>query len=327
MNKVDRPLVLYGAGKLGQLAKEILDELGIAVSAIVDQNGFFKLKDILPEAKASNLIAVCVTTEPYGKLKDMLQKNGWKNIVSIYDVFNWYPECGITNGWNIENSKENTANISSVSLRWDDGWSWYQYLAFITLRIAGVETEMFKWAPILPESQSLIVGRIFNGVEDCTLEGIRDRKKVTVFSQPQEFVKVHLEGEELPSLRLSIGHLRIYRPILKVACYHNEDGLYKIEKFLMDNLERYKFYFRLHAFQGQAAYMYCIPEEKMKVLTMEQRIKKLLEDTFEENKEKGLCAGFSSIAIMEVYKEDQFNSLATSSTDWAEELEKQERKY
>jgi hypothetical protein len=259
-------LVLYGAGKLGQLAAEVMEELKIPVAAIVDQNGFFRLKDILPEAKANNLIAVCVTTEPYGKLKEMLARDGWKNIVSVYDVFNWYPECGITNGWKIGKYtiSEIGEKIHQIVINWNDGWSYGHYSIFCAWRYENEELPAIKWAPILPESQTLIAGRIFNGVEDCTLAGIRARKILTIFSQPQEFVKVHLEGEELPSLELSLEYFQDYRPILKVACYHNEDGLWKIEKLLMDNLERYKFYFRLHAYSGQGAYTYAIPEEKCK---------------------------------------------------------------
>jgi hypothetical protein len=262
--KVDRPLVLYGAGKLGQLAAEVMAELKIPVAAIVDQNGFFKLKDILPEAKANNLIAVCVTTEPYGKLKEMLEKDGWKNIVSIYDIFNWYPECGITNGWKFSGDVSKISKeLHQVALAWDDGCSHDHYSQFVFWRCENHEWLVFKWTPILPEIKTVIAGRLFCGPEDCTLAAIRERKILTIFSRPQEVVKVHLEGEELPSLELSLERFQDYRPILKVACYHNEDGLYKIEKLLMDNLERYKFYFRLHSFQGQAAYMYAVPEEKI----------------------------------------------------------------
>jgi hypothetical protein len=259
--KVDKPLFLYGAGKLGQLAVEVMNELAIMISGIVDKNGLIKSKDILPEVKKKSLIAVCCTTEPYWKIEDDLNEAGWADIVSIYDIFNAYPECGITNGWTGEYNEQIV--LRRIALGWDDGWSYEHYFQFLCWRCFRDELFALKWAPII--SDSAIVGgrKIISVTKNSSLAAIRERRRVVQFGH-MPFYDIHLEGMELTSIQQSIVAFQNHRPILKVACYHNEDGLWKIEKFLMDNLQRYKFYFRLHAYQGQAAYIYCIPEEKVK---------------------------------------------------------------
>jgi hypothetical protein len=263
--KVDKPLFLYGAGKLGQLAVEVMNELAIMTSCMVDKNGLIKSEDILPEVKKRSLIAVCCTTEPYWKIAESLRSDGWNDIVSVYDIFNAYPECGITNGWKVDYNILNVKNeFHEITVQWDDGWSYNHYLYFTAWRCRSQEFPILKWAPVIPDYAVVGGIKILAGVENYILAAIRERRKISVFNYPLPFVNIHMEGMELPFIQREIPFFQQYRPILKVACYHNEDGLWKIEKFLMDNLVKYKFYFRLHAFQAQAAYMYCVPEEKVK---------------------------------------------------------------
>jgi hypothetical protein len=259
--KVDKPLFLYGAGKLGQLAAEVMNELKIPVTLVLDKNGIFKVSDILPIVKKESLIAVCCTTEPYSSIESDLKAAGWTDIVSVYDIFNAYSECEIFNGWKVNSGYPKA--MSDVNSKWEDGWSWQHYLFFHSYRQYGAELDTCKWAPIIPD-RAIVGGHdITNFVKDSSLAAIRERRCIPTFGR-LPFYNIHCEGMELPAIQQNITNFQYYRPILKVACYHNEDGLWKIEKFLMDNLEKYKFYFRLHAFQGQAAYIYCLPEEKVK---------------------------------------------------------------
>lgn len=77
------------------------------------------------------------------------------------------------------------------------------------------------------------------------------------------FIKIHAEGMEYDILKGSINTLIKHRPIIVITTYHSEDGVYKIPKLLMKNLNRYKFYFRLHGYCGTQSVIYCIPEERM----------------------------------------------------------------
>jgi hypothetical protein len=257
---VNKPLFLYGAGKLGQLAAEVMDELAIMVSTIVDKNGLIKSEDILPEVKKKSLIAVCCTTEPYWKIEDDLKDAGWQDIISVYDIFNAYPECEITNGWTAKGYPKAIFNVQDT---WDDGWSWFHYFLFVMYRQFRTESPALKWAPIIPDYAVVGGRKIISVTKNSSLAAIRERQRKVEFGN-SSFYDIHLEGMELPSIQQSIVAFQSHRPILKVACYHNEDGLWKIEKFLMDNLQKYKFYFRLHSYQGQAAYTYCVPEEKVR---------------------------------------------------------------
>lgn len=76
------------------------------------------------------------------------------------------------------------------------------------------------------------------------------------------FVKFHLEGGELGAFEGSMETLKKHRPLLAATVYHNRDGLWKTPRFLMRNLENYRFYFRVHSWCGTGAVVYGVPNEK-----------------------------------------------------------------
>jgi FkbM family methyltransferase len=77
------------------------------------------------------------------------------------------------------------------------------------------------------------------------------------------FIKLHLEGHELPALKGAIRTLIEKRPIVAATVYHNADGVWKTPMWLMDNLPKYKFLFRLHGWCGTGAVVYAIPKERV----------------------------------------------------------------
>lgn len=72
-------------------------------------------------------------------------------------------------------------------------------------------------------------------------------------------IKLHIEGNELNALQGSIQTIKRCNPIIMVLADHNEDGLFKIPKFLY-NLPNYKLYFNLHDYVGNSAVFYAIPK-------------------------------------------------------------------
>lgn len=70
-------------------------------------------------------------------------------------------------------------------------------------------------------------------------------------------IKLHVEGNELNSLLGAMETIKKYRPIIMVLADHNQDGLFKIAKFLY-NLPNYKLYFNLHDYVGNSAIFYAI---------------------------------------------------------------------
>ncbi|MCC0627632.1 MULTISPECIES: FkbM family methyltransferase [unclassified Clostridioides] len=78
------------------------------------------------------------------------------------------------------------------------------------------------------------------------------------------FIKVHVEGMELDVLKGSMEIICKMRPILVITTYHNSDGVYKIPDLLINNLNDYSFYFRLHGYCGTQSVLYAIPNERKK---------------------------------------------------------------
>lgn len=244
MRKVDKPLILYGKGKLGKLAAEIFDKLGISYG-VMDRSCSCGGCD-----KA--LVAVCVGTESFYSITKYLQRLGWRDIVPVWDIVEAYPEIGIHNGWSVgEFTEEDKKNTTYVVSKLDDIASRFHYWSFIEWRkLRDIEVCSPLSIPPLPS----------------TLADIEKRRRVMLWSDRRmPFVSIHAEGKELETLEKNILVFQKRRPKIDVTCYHSRDGLWKIEKFLMDNLCDYDFSFRLHAYMGLGAIMYCIPKERSEV--------------------------------------------------------------
>lgn len=78
------------------------------------------------------------------------------------------------------------------------------------------------------------------------------------------FIKLHLEGGELNTLREAKKTIQKYRPIIVVTIYHNSDGVWKTPLFIMNNAQNYRFYIRLHSWGGTGAVFYAVPKERYK---------------------------------------------------------------
>lgn len=75
-------------------------------------------------------------------------------------------------------------------------------------------------------------------------------------------IKLHLEGMELAVLKGALCTLQNCRPIIAATVYHNTQGLWVIQDWLMHQLDNYQFYMRLHSWCGTGAVVYCIPTER-----------------------------------------------------------------
>ncbi|WP_227816942.1 FkbM family methyltransferase [Nitrogeniibacter aestuarii] len=78
------------------------------------------------------------------------------------------------------------------------------------------------------------------------------------------FIKLHLEGHELPALKGAVDTLHRCRPVLALTTYHNRDGLWRTPAWLMDTLPDYRFFMRMHGWCGTGAVVYGIPAERMR---------------------------------------------------------------
>ncbi|HZT24682.1 MAG TPA: FkbM family methyltransferase [Pseudolabrys sp.] len=76
------------------------------------------------------------------------------------------------------------------------------------------------------------------------------------------FLKLHLEGAELATLKGGRRTLLTGRPIVAATVYHNDDGMWRTPLWLMETLPEYRFLFRMHSWCGTGAVVYAIPNER-----------------------------------------------------------------
>lgn len=252
IQRVTRPLLLYGKGELGNLAGEIFSKLFIPYN-FIDQD----TQELVVHSEEV-LIAVCVATEEFRVLRHGISaKFGYdpEKIVPVWDIIEAYPEVGLHNGYSLR-GKDVLANLRDqylwVNERLNDKTSRTHYKAQYFWRRDRTESIHFK-----PTSKKEFIdvkygSRLIDVVLRWNGDGIR-----RVF----EWTIVHAEGMELPlTFNILSGIQRERRPLV-VACYHSVDGFYRIPHLLMTSLHHYLFFYRQHAHQGQAAYLYCIPLE------------------------------------------------------------------
>jgi len=144
--KVDKPLILYGAGDLGKMAKEFFERLGIPFLYVVDASpqryidsivwkdiDILKPADVPSKHRKECLLAICIVTAPYMEICSPLREQGWQDIVPFYDIAEAYTDrIPLPNGWfsgNLES--EDIQGLEYVLSRWDDDISRAHHLQFI----------------------------------------------------------------------------------------------------------------------------------------------------------------------------------------------------
>lgn len=268
-------LAIYGYGKLGHLVEEVLKANQITIDGIFDKT----LNTPLPENPSEYILINCVSAEPTAKTIKERTDEGWVNIHPAWDAIQNLE--GITNGWKIDFNEYKGHDVEMT--RWvgthlSDGCSWWHYTAFLNWHETRTEVCPMPWAEINCENRWLIpeilsalkkkISRTFAwGIkeEGSTLADIKNRRYVFDYTKIDpcfwRYAMLHCEGLELESLRVNMKVFVKHRPIIGVTCYHNVEGAWQIEKMLMDSLNDYNFHFRLHAYMGTSAIMYCIPKE------------------------------------------------------------------
>jgi FkbM family methyltransferase len=160
--KVDKPLILYGAGDLGKMAKEYFKRLGIPFLYVVDASpqryidsvvwkgiDIIKPADVPPKHRKECLLVICIVNVPYSEICKPLKKQGWLDIVPFYDITEAYTDkIPLTNGWFAEEfSEEDIHEIEYVLSCWKDDISRAHHLQFIAWHKLRKEI-MFDNAPV-----------------------------------------------------------------------------------------------------------------------------------------------------------------------------------
>lgn len=177
----DKPLVLYGGGDLGRLARDHLRTVGLDFGMVVDRDAARLRSDPLwtgsrvlapsevPQAvKRSSLLLVCVSTAPFAPLRTGLAADGWADIVPFYDFAESQRHLHpLSNGWFAGGlTPDDLARSEAVLDGWDDDPSRAHHLQFLAWRLAREEWT-FAGAPVTRDDRFFIPEVV------ARLEGVR----------------------------------------------------------------------------------------------------------------------------------------------------------
>ncbi|MCB2082263.1 MAG: FkbM family methyltransferase [Rickettsiales bacterium] len=97
------------------------------------------------------------------------------------------------------------------------------------------------------------------------VEGGKERVQTTTLDalgrkyEAIRYIKLHVEGAELPALKGGVDCITRHRPIVVANCAHTREGLWEIARFLMQHTEGYQYYFRAYANYGEGLSFYAVP--------------------------------------------------------------------
>ena len=158
----DLPLALYGAGNLGQLARDFLQTVGQDFCFVIDRNArqiaedpywsgvrLLHPHDVTATTKRNLRLAVSLVTSPYVPLERSLLELGFDDVVPFYDLAESFRAVHpLSNGWFAKPltaiDQEKTAEVLTL---WDDDVSRAHHLQFLAWRRLREEWD-FEAAPV-----------------------------------------------------------------------------------------------------------------------------------------------------------------------------------
>jgi FkbM family methyltransferase len=180
IRRIDKPLVLYGAGSMGSLARDYLDHIGQSFNYVVDANAthwrHHPTWDGVPVLfpgevpagdRQSSLLAVCISTVSYAPVLQELLRQGWQDVVPFYDLAEAYRGTHpLSNGWFAGRlTGVDQSSMTQVLTQWDDSLSRAHHLQFAAWRVLRQEWT-FTGAPItlgdryfIPQVRQVLTGR------------------------------------------------------------------------------------------------------------------------------------------------------------------------
>jgi FkbM family methyltransferase len=171
--RADAPLALYGAGNLGQLARDFLKAVGQDLVTAIDRNAhqlacepgwagvpLFQPDEVTETAKCGTRLAVSVVTTPYVPLERSLTELGFTDIVPFFDLAESFRHVHpLSNGWFARPlTPDDEEKTSEVLARWDDDASRAQHLQFLAWRRLREEWT-FEAAPV-PDCERFFVPEV-----------------------------------------------------------------------------------------------------------------------------------------------------------------------
>jgi FkbM family methyltransferase len=241
--KVDKPLILYGAGDLGKMAREYFERLAVPFMFVVDANpdlprrdpfwagvDIFGIHDVPIKHRESALLAVCVATVPFSQVNALLKEQGWRDVVPFYDIAEAYRDRHpLSNGWHSGVlSEQDICGIESVLYRWDDDVSRAHHLQFVAWRSLREEW-FFDDAPVTTHDRYFIpqVLSVLHDHEVFVDIGAHHGEVVQRFIRAvrNSFNAVYVVEPDANNLLCLYGHLDEYTAELREKIHVSESAL------------------------------------------------------------------------------------------------------
>jgi FkbM family methyltransferase len=167
--KIDRPIILYGAGNLGKMAKRYFDKLEVPILFIVDSNTesindpfwdnikIFKPNEIPLHTRLKCITIVCIVTRPFMEIYNILNTFAFKNIIPFYDITLFYQDKHpLNNGWMINKLDiQDIIKIRYILSKLKDDISRSHHLQFVAWHCLREEW-IFKNVSILNDNRYFI---------------------------------------------------------------------------------------------------------------------------------------------------------------------------
>ena len=77
-----------------------------------------------------------------------------------------------------------------------------------------------------------------------------------------DYLRCYSMSEALPILRGGKRSIHKYRPLIAVNIGHYQSDFLQVPPYLIEQCVNYKFYFRMHSYQGNDCILYAVPCEK-----------------------------------------------------------------
>ena len=77
-----------------------------------------------------------------------------------------------------------------------------------------------------------------------------------------DYLRCYSMSETLPILQGGERSIHKYRPLIAVNIGHYQSDFLQVPPYLIEQCVNYKFYFRMHSYQGNDCILYAVPEEK-----------------------------------------------------------------
>jgi len=148
------PVVIYGAGVFGKMARDFLRDVGVEPVLVVDaraeqirgSDAWSGIEVVAPhevpeQLKAEALLAVSIVTSPVSPILQELQSQGWHHVVPFYDVAESYRSTHpLSNGWFAGPLQPaDLTGMAECLDDWADDLSRAHHLMFLAWRLARQE--------------------------------------------------------------------------------------------------------------------------------------------------------------------------------------------